>query len=310
MEGSLTINYTSNGHNIVGTLINPWPMSHNNPEHSTTGLTLAVILHGYGMNKDASYCRELARLCQEKDMVAFCPDMYGHGESDGSLRKATISRTRDAVIDGIEHMKKEYGFEHVGLVGRSYGGLTAALVAAALPNIEFLAMESSLIEPRRYEESYARSLKLWKTAGWMPMKLWKWKVAWLPYSFWEDAVKHSAIDSAPHIKAPLYVSHGRNDQYVPTTHVSEFLASIRPEQTSALRHQYIKEIGGHTHSSDPARNIIVDIFPDDHWLTHYQDTSTKNIADFINGKYKTPIAVHQRVIHTPENSPNIFAETG
>lgn len=94
--------------------------------HEPTGSTKSavVIAHGFASNKDRARHKQLAEALANEEIAAFRIDFGGSGESDD--REITIAAQVDDLQSAINYLKSQ-GYEHIGVLGESLGGITALL---------------------------------------------------------------------------------------------------------------------------------------------------------------------------------------
>ncbi|HSB65602.1 MAG TPA: alpha/beta fold hydrolase [Anaerolineales bacterium] len=91
-----------------------------------------IILHGHDSSYDFDVYR--APTLHEAGFNVLLFDFRAHGRSDGNMKTFGYKERWD-VLGGIEFLKKR-GMQHFGLLGFSYGGLTAMLTAPICPEVE------------------------------------------------------------------------------------------------------------------------------------------------------------------------------
>jgi pimeloyl-ACP methyl ester carboxylesterase len=91
-----------------------------------------VILHGHGTSYDLDVYRAPALLQAGLNVLLF--DFRAHGRSGGTMKTFGYKERWD-VLGAIEFLHGK-GIQHIGLLGFSYGGLTAMLTAPICRDIE------------------------------------------------------------------------------------------------------------------------------------------------------------------------------
>ncbi|MEM4366543.1 MAG: alpha/beta hydrolase [Candidatus Anstonellales archaeon] len=179
------------------------------------GCRCAVLLcHGFGSNKNSNTNMELAKKLKGKaDSLRI--DFYGHGESEGLFEDISVSKGVEDVVAGIRFLRKK-GYDKVGLVGSSFGGL-CSILAASRERVDFVALKAPACDMKETEEMILgkEGVKEWKKRGYTyyfvvgkgPQKL--------NYGFYKDAVGKDAYKEARKIKAPVLIVHGDRDKVVP-----------------------------------------------------------------------------------------------
>ncbi len=92
---------------------------------------IVVMLHGFTGNKTEhnGHFRNLARLLAKKDVASIRLDYHGNGESDGEFSDFTFESAVDDAKRIIEYAHRIEGIEEVYVLGFSFGGAVASLVA-------------------------------------------------------------------------------------------------------------------------------------------------------------------------------------
>ena len=205
MEEALTF-HDRHGHGISAIL--------SRPDRPTTGL--AVLCHGFLSGKNSTTNKTLTRLLNEQDLATFRFDFFGQGESDGPFEEITttlaIAQT-EAALDLVAAK----GYDRIGLVGSSFGGLVAILTTAKRQDIKCLALKCPVVD-------FAEELRV--TFG--PEELARWQATdtipnimggpdrvRLQYGFYEDCLRQIAYGPAERITAPTLIVQGDHDECVP-----------------------------------------------------------------------------------------------
>lgn len=105
----------------------------------STGSNRAVIfLHGYAGSMDPDI--EFAPAFHQAGFNVLMFDFRGHGRSDGWLTTVGCLERRDALA-AVEYLQSR-GVQHIGLFGRSMGGIVAMLTAPICPAVEAVVEDS------------------------------------------------------------------------------------------------------------------------------------------------------------------------
>lgn len=143
-------------------------------------------------------------------------DFFGHGESDGDFASITVSEAVDDVRSAIRFVEGS-GYEHIGLMGSSFGGLACILTAGRVQDLFALALKSpvsdylGLFAVREHEWD----IEIWKRKGYTAIMGAGGESLRLNYSFFADAEKMKTYPLAGRIKAPTLIVHGDRDGTVP-----------------------------------------------------------------------------------------------
>ena len=184
------------------------------PDGPTT--RLAMLCHGFLSGKNSTTNKTLTGLLNEQGIATFRFDFFGQGDSDGPFEKLTTTlavRQTQAALDLVTAR----GYDRIGLVGSSFGGLVAILTAAQRCDIACLALKCPVVD-------FADELRL--TFG--PEELARWQATdtiqnimggrdrvRLRYAFYEDCLKQIAYGPAEHITVPTLIVQGEQDECVP-----------------------------------------------------------------------------------------------
>ena len=100
-----------------------------------------VLCHGFATSKDGNTYTRLEAILNDNEISIFRFDLFGHGESNGTLEDITISKAVDDVQNAIRFLK-ESGYKKIGLLGSSFGGMASLLAALKRDNLYVLALKS------------------------------------------------------------------------------------------------------------------------------------------------------------------------
>ncbi|MEK7237123.1 MAG: alpha/beta fold hydrolase, partial [Nitrospirota bacterium] len=205
MEETLTF-HDRHGHGISAIL--------SRTDRPTT--SLAVLCHGFLSGKNSTTNKILTRLLNERGIATFRFDFFGQGDSDGPFEKLTTTLAVQQAQAALDLVAAR-GYDRIGLVGSSFGGLVAILTAAQRGNIACLALKCPVVD-------FAEELRL--TFG--PEELARWHATdtiqnimggpdrvRLRYAFYEDCLRQIAYGPAEHITVPTLIVQGEKDECVP-----------------------------------------------------------------------------------------------
>lgn len=102
------------------------------------GFPAVLMFHGFGATRDEYFLSfvRFANLLAEKGIAVFRFDFSGHGESDGDFFDFTFNNEvyeGQQLVDFVGQLKY-VDEKRISLIGMSLGGVTAALVAGAMPD--------------------------------------------------------------------------------------------------------------------------------------------------------------------------------
>jgi hypothetical protein len=205
LEESLTF-HDCHGHGIAAIL--------STPDEPTT--RLAVLCHGFLSGKNSTTNKTLTRLLNERGIATFRFDFFGQGDSDGPFEKLTTTLAVQQAQAALDLVTAR-GYDRIGLVGSSFGGLVTILTAAQRGDIACLALKCPVVD-------FAEELRL--TFG--PEELARWHATdtiqnimggpdrvRLRYAFYEDCLIQIAYGPAEHITVPTLIVQGEKDECVP-----------------------------------------------------------------------------------------------
>jgi pimeloyl-ACP methyl ester carboxylesterase len=235
MEEALTF-HDRHGHEIAAIL--------STPDGPTT--RLAVLCHGFLSGKNSTTNRTLTRLLNGRGIATFRFDFFGHGDSDGPFEEITTSLALHQTHAALDLVTAR-GYDRIGLVGSSFGGLVGILTAAQRCDIACLALKCPVVD-------FAEELRL--TFG--PEELARWQATdtiqnimgglervRLRYAFYEDCLKQIAYEPAGRITAPTLIIQGEQDECVPLHQSRRLHDTLRgPKRLDLLPgadHQFSRE---------------------------------------------------------------------
>ncbi len=167
---------------------------------------IIVLCHGFSASKNSHTYVRLQELLNNKSLSTFRFDFFGHGESDGMFEEITISEAVDDVLNAIKFLKS-LGYNKIGLMGSSFGGITAIITASKTSDLFVLALKSPVsdyleveLEKRTKEE-----LDEWKRRGFTFYTSGDGKKHRLNYSFFEDFQNNNGYEAAKKIKVPTFI---------------------------------------------------------------------------------------------------------
>jgi pimeloyl-ACP methyl ester carboxylesterase len=205
MEEPLTI-HDAHGHGIAAIL--------STPDKPTK--YLAVLCHGFLSGKNSTTNRTLTRLLNDQGIATFRFDFFGQGESDGPFEEITTTLSVHQTETALDLVIAR-GYDRIGLVGSSFGGLIAILTTARRRDIACLALKCPVVD-------FAEELRL----KFGPEELLQWQVTdtipnimggpdrvRLRYAFYEDCLRQIAYGPAERITVPTLIVQGEQDECVP-----------------------------------------------------------------------------------------------
>jgi len=174
--------------------------------------TVVVLCHGFASNKNSNTSKRLEKEMNNKGYATFRFDFYGHGESEGEFGNITLTEAVNDTIQAVELVRGK-GYEKIGLVGSSFGGMAAWLAAAKVKDLFVLALRCP-VSDYLGKLVAQRDVKKWKEQGYLDYKCHD-GIKKLAYAFFEDTEKYTGHKEATKITAPTIIIHGDADESVP-----------------------------------------------------------------------------------------------
>jgi dipeptidyl aminopeptidase/acylaminoacyl peptidase len=197
----------SKGNKLCGILSNPTSQKEN---------PIIILCHGFSTSKEGRTYVRLEEILNNSGISTFRFDFFGHGESEGKFEEITTFEAVDDIHNAIKFLK-ESGYIKIGLVGSSFGGMASIIEAGKTDKLYILALKSpvsdylGLIHTREDEQE----IEKWREQGFIDVIGVDGETRKLNYSFYEEAKKVKAYESAQKIKIPALIVHGDEDETVP-----------------------------------------------------------------------------------------------
>jgi uncharacterized protein len=213
------------------------------PAQPTT--SVAVLCHGFLSGKNSSTNKSLTRTLVERGIATFRFDFFGQGESQGPFKEITNTLAVGQAMAALDLMKHQ-GYQRLGLMGSSFGGLVATLTAAQRSDLACLALKCPVVD-------FAEELRLgfgedemarWKATDTIPNIMGGTERIPLRYAFYEDCLRQIAYEPARSITAPTLIVQGDQDEHVPLHQSHDLYAALqahkRLEILPGADHQFTK----------------------------------------------------------------------
>lgn len=217
MEQSLTF-HDSAGHRTEGILADP--------DRPTD--RLVVLCHGFLSNKNSTTNKALTRLLLEQGIATFRFDFFGQGDSEGPFEQITLTTAIDQAHSALK-LVAEKGYRRLGLMGSSFGGLVAVLVAARQTDLKALTLKCPVAdfpETLRLEFGNER-MAHWEQFNEIPNVTGGPGPVPLQYRLYEDCLKYDAYKAAESIQAPTLIVQGSCDELVPLHQSRRLIDAVR-----------------------------------------------------------------------------------
>ena len=189
---------------------------------------VAVLCHGFLSGKNSTTNKTLTRTLTERGIATFRFDFFGQGESQGPFENITTTMAVGQALAVLD-LVREKGYQRIGLMGSSFGGLVAILTAAQRSDVACLALKCPVVD-------FAEELRLgfgdeemarWQATGTIPNIMGGAERIALRYAFYEDSLRQIAYEPARSITAPTVIVQGDKDEHVPL-HQSQRLFEVLP----------------------------------------------------------------------------------
>ncbi len=183
-----------------------------------TSRPLLVDAHYWGGNRFTAKRQGYYEVCERLNWLVVCPELHGHRTS-GQTSLAALEAQHD-IINSIDLVLRDYVVDHtrIYLVGRSMGGMLAAVMAGKYPD-RFAAVcigQAVTDLPRWYHEVEMFREGTEKECGGTPEQM--------PFEY----ARRSGINYISNIQyVPLIMWHGTNDGFVPPSQSEVFYLKLK-----------------------------------------------------------------------------------
>lgn len=206
---------------------------------------IVILCHGFFRSKDGKTYVGLERILNEKGISTFRFDFFGHGESGGKFEDVTTSKAVDDVLSAIKFLK-ESGYGKIGLMGSSFGGMASIMAASKVNDLYVLALKSPVSDYSSLfqEHQNEQEIKEITEKGFTYITDIEGKKRKLNISFFIDAQKTNAYQTAENIKIPALIVHGDKDDSVPveqSQRTASLMGNCRLEVIEGADHGYSNE---------------------------------------------------------------------
>ena len=206
------------GHSISAVLSRP----------SQPSTAAVVLCHGFLSSKNSTTNKTLTRMVNEAGLATFRFDFFGQGDSEGSLEDITVSLAVGQAHAAVELVRSQ-GYDNIGLVGSSFGGLVATLTTAQRDDIDCLALKCPVVdfgEELRLEFGPGE-LTRWQSTDTIPNLMGGAGRIRLKFGLYEDCLRQIAYEPASRIVAPTLIIQGARDELVPLHQSQRLLEALR-----------------------------------------------------------------------------------
>ena len=201
---------------------------------------LTVLCHGFLSNKDSSTNKALTALLVERGIATFRFDFFGQGDSEGPFERITTTAAVAQARAALDLVASR-GYSRLGLMGSSFGGLIATLVAASQPapqgiSLSALALKCPALDfPEILRLEFGEAgMDRWKRMNVIPNLTGGSEPFPLRFEFYEDCLTYDAYKAAELIRAPVMIVQGDRDESVPLHQSRRLFDAIRAEKRLEL----------------------------------------------------------------------------
>lgn len=193
--------------------------------------TVVILCHGFLSNKNSRTNLRLTELLLPKGFSTLCFDWFGMGESSGEFADITIATCQAQLESAIADIKNR-GYQHIGLIGSSFGGLLAILVGPDHPELFGLGLKCPVPDfPEMLELEFGKDgISEWERTNTIPNVTGGTDPVSLNFEFYQDCLRFNAYAQAQKIAVPCLVVHGEKDELVPLHQVQRLNNSLAGEK--------------------------------------------------------------------------------
>jgi uncharacterized protein len=187
-----------------------------------------VLCHGFLSNKNSSTNKTLTRLLLAQGIATLRFDFFGQGDSDGPFAKLRVS-IAVAQAQAALRQAVALGYRRLGLMGSSFGGLVATLVAAEDASLKALGLKCPVPDfPDMLRHEFGETgIRQWQQNGTIPDVTGGTRPVPLEFAFYEDCLKHDGYKAAARISAPVLIVQGDRDEYVGRLQADKLMDALR-----------------------------------------------------------------------------------
>jgi|GEM_PF-224923 len=202
------------------------------PEETTS---IVILCHGFLSNKNSRTNLRLTELLGPKGLSTLGFDWFGMGDSSGKLADITIGTCQAQLESVITDIKKR-GYQHIGLIGSSFGGLLAILGGAEHPEFFAVGLKCPVPDfPEMLELEFGQEgLSAWKKTNTIPNVTGGQGRMALNFEFFQECSQFNAYAQAKKIKTPCLIVHGEQDELVPLHQIHQLTESLAGEKKLLL----------------------------------------------------------------------------
>ncbi len=213
------------------------------PEKPSANIVL--LCHGFMSSKESSTNKILTEKLLAKNIATCRFDFYGHGEDGHPFQDLTLTRCLNQAEEIISWITQS-DYSKLAIMGSSYGGLVAILLAARHPETVALGLKCPVSDypPLWHGLLGEAGMSAWKKDGILSFASHDGR-ARLDYAFYEDLLGIDAYKEAAEIRASTLIVHGDADEDVPVEQSERLYQTLTSkkefEKMSGADHQFNKD---------------------------------------------------------------------
>jgi len=195
-----------------------------NPKNKTI-----LILHAHTGKKENRTIHFLAKNLPKHGFNTLQFDFSGHGESEGALQEATISKQLEDIKSVISQIE-DISLNNLILVGNSFSVVTA-LAFAREESIKGLILLSGRAKYLKYIDNLEKVEDKYRLFG----------NVFIEESFIEDYKKYNPIEYIKELDKPILIIHGEKDDVIPIGDAKIFLENSKMGELKIIKnadHRY------------------------------------------------------------------------
>ncbi len=200
-------------------------------EPAAGSATVVILCHGFLSNKSSRTNLRLTELLVPKGISTLSFDWFGMGDSGGTFADLTVSRCQAQLESVITDIQKR-GYQHIGLIGSSFGGLLAILAGAYHPELFAIGLKCPVPDfPEMLELEFGQDgLNKWKQTHTIPNVIGGPDPMALHFEFYQECRQFNAYKQADNITVPCLIVHGDQDELVPLHQIHQLHKNLAGEK--------------------------------------------------------------------------------
>jgi len=206
---------------------------------------IVLLCHGFMSSKESSTNLLLTEKLLAENIATCRFDFYGHGADGHPFQEMTLGHCLNQAEEVISWIAQS-DYSKVGLIGSSYGGLVAILLAARHPEILVLGLKCPVSDyPPLWQALLGQAgMAAWEKDGILNFASPEGR-ARLNYAFFEDLLSADAYKAAAAIRSPTLIVHGDADEDVPVEQSERLYRTLETkkkfEKMAGADHPFTKE---------------------------------------------------------------------